>query len=84
MNTSKKDIASSVTKGKRYWYKVLLIQWLLYIGFLIHIINNTPDQAEIRDLTVCDNGWFQPRLPSLLSGQGGEAFAEVHYIFISH
>lgn len=49
----------------------------MYVGFLIHIINKTADQAEIRDLTVCDNGWFQPRLPSLLSGQGGEAFAEV-------
>ena len=51
-----------------------------FIGFLIQITNNTPDMAEIRDLKVETGGWWQPRLPMLLSGQGGAAYGEVYMI----
>ena len=50
---------------------------LILIGFLIQVTNNTPDMAEIRDLRVQPRGWWQPRLPMLLSGQGGAAYGEV-------
>ena len=36
--------------------------------------------AEIRDLKVQPGGWWQPRLPMLLSGQGGAAYGEVYII----
>ena len=52
----------------------------LCAGFLIDITNNTPDMAEIQDLQLECQGWWSPRLPSLLSGQGGAAFGEVYKI----
>ena len=36
--------------------------------------------AEIQDLQLECQGWWSPRLPSLLSGQGGAAFGEVYKI----
>ena len=47
------------------------------VGYVIQVTNNTPDMAEIRDLRVQPGGWWQPRLPMLLSGQGGAAYGEV-------
>ena len=54
--------------------------FFVYAGFVIDITNNTPDMAEIQDVQLECQGWWSPRLPSLLSGQGGAAFGEVHKI----
>ena len=54
--------------------------FFIYEGFLIDITNNTPDMAEIQDLQLAPREWWSPRLPTLLSGQGGAAFGEVHKI----
>lgn len=51
-----------------------------YIGYSIQIVNNTADQAQIQALTLLYGGKWEPRLPSLLSGQGGGALGEVHNI----
>ena len=36
--------------------------------------------AEIKEIQVDCEGWWRPRLPCLLSGQGGAAFGEVYNI----
>ena len=67
-----------VTRGK--WTRVGVLFYLYFIGYTIQIINNTADQAQIQALTLLYGGKWQPRLPSLLSGQGGGALGEVHNI----
>ena len=42
-------------------------------------MNNTASQAEINSIVIV-NGEWRPRLPSLLSAQGGAAIGEVHNI----
>ena len=51
-----------------------------YAAFCIEITNNTSEMAEIQEIHLDCEGWWRPRLPCLLCGQGGAAFGEVHNI----